>query len=241
MPFRPLLQARPTDPFVQWMVRDLEPERLLTDGDHIAWTWGGRNSGEVWVTALGEDPDRCVALVRRISEQTHVDGVTVPDQAFSRLPIELQSQDSGHWCFWVLSELDPSANADSALELDRDDPRIRGLLEHSTSAHVFPGDPELVRWVGVEEDGKLQSVAGQITEGTGAAHIVSVCTDPDARGRGLARATCARLVQLAIADGAPAVVLEMYADNEAGRRTYSSLGFVETGRYRSGLLRTLQA
>jgi predicted GNAT family acetyltransferase len=79
-------------------------------------------------------------------------------------------------------------------------------------------------------------VAAQRAEATGAAHIVSVCTDPAQRGRGLAGHACTRIMQAAVADGAPAIVLEMYVANEAGRRAYQALGFEEVGRYRSGLL-----
>ena len=83
---------------------------------------------------------------------------------------------------------------------------------------------------------RLVAVAGQITEPSGAAHLVSVCTDPDHRGRRLARQACLGIMHRAVADGAPMLVLEMYAANEAGRRAYSALGFVEAGTYRSGLL-----
>ena len=124
-----------------------------------------------------------------------------------------------------------------AVDLALDDPRIAVLLTHSTSAHIYPGDPRIVRWAGMVDGDRLLSVAGQITERTGAAHIVSVCTDPTVRGRGLARHACSRIIESAIGDEVPMIVLEMYAENEAGRRTYSALGFTEVGRYRSGLLR----
>ena len=124
-----------------------------------------------------------------------------------------------------------------AIDLAHDDPRIAPLLAHSDSAHIFPGDPRIVRWVGVVEDDRLVSVAAQRRETTGAAHICSVCTEPGRRGEGLARRACTRIMALAARERAPAIVLEMYAANEAGRRTYEALGFVEVGRYRSGLLR----
>ncbi len=235
-PLQPLLQARPTDPFVRWMVRDLVPDQLAVDGDHVAWIWSGRENGEVWATALGSHPARVVALVEQLASATAVDGVTVPDNAFDVLPRELQSPDPGHWCYWTLDPHHAPAVSDVAVDLSLDDPRIAELLIHSTSAHVFPGDPNLVRWAGVLDGDRLVSVAGQVTERTGAAHIVSVCTDPSVRGRGLARHACTGIIHGAIADGAPQIVLEMYAANEAGRRTYSALGFAEVGRYKSGLL-----
>lgn len=232
----PLLRARPTDPFVQWMVRDVVPAHLATDGDAIAWIWGSRDGGEVWATALGEDPQAAARLIVELASDHDVDGITVPEYAFDLLPPHLRSPDPGHWCFWMLDPADAVVSPGDAVDLDLDDPRISGLLEHSTSAHVFLGDPAVVRWAGVTEDDRLVSVAGQVVERTGAAHIVSVCTHPAVRGRGLARQACARIIEGAIADGAPMIVLEMYAGNEAGRRTYNALGFTEVARYRSGLL-----
>jgi GNAT superfamily N-acetyltransferase len=233
----PLRQLRPTDPFIRWALGDERPEIVVVDGDSIAWIGGAETHGEVWATALGSDDVTCARLIEELAVNHHVDGVTVPDGAFAFLPPELQSPDHGHWCFWVYDpSLQPIGESD-AVDLALDDPRIAPLLAHSDSAHIFPGDPRIVRWVGVVEGGLLVSVAAQRMEITGAAHICSVCTDPERRGEGLARRACTRIMQLAVAEGAPAIVLEMYVANDAGRRTYEALGFRETGRYRSGLLR----
>lgn len=231
----PLLRARPTDPFVQWIVRDHEPARLVTDGDTIAWIWESRHGDDVWATALGDDA-AAARLIVDLAREQDIDGITVPENAFALLPEHLQSPDHGHWSFWVLDPADAVVSPGDAVDLGLDDPRIAGLLEHSTSAHVFPGNPAVVRWAGVVDGERLVSVAGQILEPTGAAHIVSVCTDPTVRSRGLAGQACARIIGDAVADGAPMIVLEMYAANEAGRRMYNALGFTEVARYRSGLL-----
>ena len=71
------------------------------------------------------------------------------------------------------------------------------------------------------------AVAGQVTEPSGAAHLRQRVHRPGYRGRGLAREACTRIMPAAIADGAPMLVLEMYAANEAGRRAYAALGFAE--------------
>ena len=208
----------------------------VADGANVAWLGRASRAGERWVTGLGEDPDTVVRLVEEIAAQYEVDGVTVTESAFDRLPAHLRSPDPGRWCFWTLDADAAVLDSSGAVDVALDDPRIGPLLEHSDSAHVFPGDPRLVRWAGVEEGDELVCVAGQVTEASGAAHLLSVCTRPDARGRGLARRACSRLIEQAHADGAPMVVLEMYTANEAGRRTYASLGFTEQGRYASGLL-----
>jgi ribosomal protein S18 acetylase RimI-like enzyme len=191
----------------------------------------------VWATALGGDPAVCARLIVELAATTAIDGVTVPEDAFELLPAQLQSPDHGHWCFWIHDETLAPIGESDAIDLDPEDPRIPQLLAHSDSAHIFPGDPRAVRWVGVLEGDRLLSVAAERRESSGAVHICSVCTDPERRGEGLARRACTRIMQLAAAAGAPAIVLEMYVANEAGRRTYDALGFREVGRYRSGLLR----
>jgi ribosomal protein S18 acetylase RimI-like enzyme len=235
-PTRPL-QVRPTDPLVRWIVTDEEPPGLIAQGDAVAWMGRASRPGENWVTALGDDPCVVASLVERLDEEHQVDGITVPEDAFALLPDRLRSPDPGHWCLWVLDPADAVLGDTVAIDVALDDPRIAPLLAHSDSAHIFPGNPRLVRWAGVLEGDRLVSVAAQVDEASGAAHIVSVCTDPDYRGRGLAREACMRIMRAAVADGAPMLVLEMYVANTAGRRAYGALGFTEVGRYMSGLLR----
>jgi GNAT superfamily N-acetyltransferase len=171
-----------------------------------------------------------------MAAEHEVDGITVCEAAFDLLPEGLRSPDPGHWCLWTLDPARTALGATSAVSLALDDPRIGPLLEYSDSAHIFPGDPRLVRWSGILDGERLVAAAAQVTESSGAAHIVSVCTDPDYRGRGLARDVCTHIMRSAVAEGAPMIVLEMYVANEAGRRAYGALGFVEVGRYMSGLL-----
>lgn len=234
-PTRPR-QVRPTDPLVRWVVTDDEPPDLIAQGDAVAWMGRASRPGENWVTALGEDPAVVAALVERLESRNRVDGITVTEDAFDVLPERLRSPDPGHWCLWVLDPADAVLSTTDAVDVALDDPRIAPLLSHSDSAHIFPGNPRLVRWAGVVDGDRLVSVAAQVNEQSGAAQIVSVCTDPQYRGRGLARHACSHIMREAIDEGAPMLVLEMYVANEAGRRAYRALGFTEVGRYRSGLL-----
>lgn len=235
-----LSTLRPDDALVRWMIHESKSvdvaEGLVSEGSNVAWLGRASRPGESWITALGEDDHVVVRLVQALAASFDVDGVTVPDTAFELLPAELTSPDPGHWCLWTrpsdIDGLDPG----DARVIDADDERIASLLAHSSSAHVFPGDPRVVEWVGCEEGGQLVAVAARLREDSGAAHLVSVCTAPEARGRGLAANCCSRLILRAVEQGAPIVVLEMYVDNDAGRCLYTRLGFTEVGRYKSGLL-----
>ncbi|MBK9740248.1 MAG: GNAT family N-acetyltransferase [Actinobacteria bacterium] len=233
---RHLLAARPTDPFVRWRVDPEETLAVAVDGDHVGWTRRSESGTELWGTALGGDPARVARLIERLDAVAALDGVTVPDRAFTALPARLTSPSPGHWSPWFIEPEHVPRDPSAAVDLDPHDPRIDVVLAHSWSAEAFAGDPRVHRWAGVVEGDRVLAVAAERRRSNGAAHLVSVCTIPEVRGRGLAGRACLRLMQRACADGVPVIYLEMYAANESGRRTYGKLGFSEAGTYRSGLL-----
>ncbi|NQW73298.1 MAG: GNAT family N-acetyltransferase [Actinobacteria bacterium] len=238
---RELQQARSGDPFLTWRVDPLSIEGVATDGDHAAWTGRRRDRTERWATVLGDDAKRVTALLRALDGLVPLDGVTVHASAYETLPREFRAPVTGHWSLWFLdaNRITEATRrfAAPATILDPDDPRIDELLRHSDSAHVFASSPSIIRWAGVERNGRLLAIAGQEVESSGAAHLVSVCCDPEFRGMGYARTVCSRLVVEAASDGSPVVILEMYAANAAGRALYSAIGFTEARQYQSGLLR----
>lgn len=237
-----LRAARPDDAFIRWRVSEVGLGAVETDGDQVGWLHVSEKSGEVWATVLGADPGRVVAILQALNRhhardrQQVIDGVTVSAQVYPHLPAEFVSPDPGHWSLWTLDPVTMGARTSGAVVLEPDDPRISTLLAHSDSAHVFPGDDHIVRWVGVVRGVDLLAVGAQVTSASGAAHLVSVCTHPDARGAGLAGEVCNALIIAAQRDGVPMIFLEMYTENAPGRRVYSGLGFSEVGTYRSGRL-----
>lgn len=233
-----LAQVLPDDPYIRLRLPASTVDEVLVEEPHLgpaaaAWT-SRRPNGERWGIACGGPPATLARLLADLHDRQPLDGVTVPDEAFASLAAHLTSPRPGHWSLWELRE---GAHPDpgSACLLEPGDERIRELLAHSPSAHVFPGDRPAT-WAGVQQAGTLLSVAAQYREANGLAHLVSICTHPSARGRGLAGAAIGLLVQQARAQGCTGVMLEMYAANEAGRRAYRRAGFVELAQYRSGLL-----
>lgn len=227
---------RPTDPFLRWMVGPDAAADLVAHGTNVAWLHTGSRPHPGWVTARGEDSTAIADLIATLVERHHVTGFTVPEDAAAEVTARVGGGDPRDWCWWVRDAA--SEDRQSAVILDRDDPRIAPLLHHSASAYVLPGDERVVRWAGVEDAGTLVAVAGAVRERSGAWHLVSVCTHPDQRGGGLAARACRALIDEAHREGAPAVVLEMYSDNEPGRRLYQRLGFDEAARFRSCVLDT---
>jgi ribosomal protein S18 acetylase RimI-like enzyme len=239
-PVEQLRQARPDDPFVRWQVDPATIGSVVCDGDQVAWTRPDRSGANRWATALGDDPASIASLLSELAGVEPFVGLTVPDDLSDRLDSKWRAPETGHWSFWLMGRPDDLSEvrgaAVNSVLLDSSDPRIDGVLAHSTSAHIYGGDPRIQRWAGVEATGSLLAVAAQTREASGAGHLVSVCSIPEQRGRGLARAVCARLILEAFEGGSPVVFLEMLADNERARSLYQSLGFAEIGQYRSGLL-----
>ena len=228
----PLRQARPADPFLRVRMEDPKIGAYAIDGDHVAFLRTGRMSGETWVTALGDDPARILALIDEL--RVHgFDGVTVHDHVFEYLPDDIRGPDPGHWSLWELTG--DLTVARETVRLDPNDPRIDPLLAHSSSAYIYAGDPHVVEWRGITDGDALVAVGARQADAHDGAHLASICTHPGSRGQGLGRAITASLAAEALKAGAPWVWLDMYADNAAAARTYRAVGFEEMGRYRSAL------
>jgi ribosomal protein S18 acetylase RimI-like enzyme len=111
----------------------------------------------------------------------------------------------------------------SSVEPDRRDD-YRAILDRvlaTTSASLFGR---------VERDGKILSLAlGCVV--SDAVSFVQVATDREARGCRLAEQVLRGILRAAHEQGAPLGLLSVEADNEAARRLYGRLGFVERYRY----------
>ncbi len=234
----PLRQARPSDPLLRLRVADDHIGHFAVDGDHVAFLRTGRRSGETWVTALGDDPARIVALIESL-EPFGFDGVTVHDDVFMHLPDAYRGEDPGHWSLWEFGGR-VSEHAHTA-RLEPLDPRIDPLLAHSDSAYIHAGDPRVVEWHGVEDGDRLAAVGAWAWSVGDTAHLVSICTEPAHRGRGMGTALTVGLTRAALAQGATGVNLEMYADNLPAAAVYRAAGYAECGRYRSAMIRPSRA
>ena len=146
--------------------------------------------------------------------------------------------DATDWDFRWLAEPPPVQPGEERVQLV-DTSLVGPLLDAaSPTASARPGDPAVLRWVGIVEGGELVACAADTSAVTGVGHLSSIAVHPRARGRGLASAVTARLARLLFADGCDVVSLGMYADNAAGRAVYDRLGFADDHRFSSGLLRT---
>ena len=79
-------------------------------------------------------------------------------------------------------------------------------------------------YFGVREEGRLIAMAGTRLRVEGSSEVSAVCTHPDHRGRGLAKALMREVVGRILDEG-DACFLHAFADREATIALYRSLGF----------------
>ncbi|MDM7830614.1 GNAT family N-acetyltransferase [Cellulomonas edaphi] len=114
---------------------------------------------------------------------------------------------------------------EEAVVLGADD--VPDMLDLTARTRPGPFAPEtylMGTYRGIRRDGRLLAMAGERMRPEGATEVSAVCTDPEARGQGLA----SRLV-LAVAHGIRArgelPILHAASENEGAIRLYEGLGF----------------
>ena len=112
-----------------------------------------------------------------------------------------------------------------AVELGEDDvPDMLDLTARTQPGPFLPRTHLLGRYVGVREGGRLLAMAGERLHVGGATEVSAVCTDPAARGRGLASALV-RAVAHGIAARGELPFLHATATNAPAIRLYEAMGF----------------
>src|ERR1700722_14025339 len=105
-----------------------------------------------------------------------------------------------------------------------DVPEMLELVAATRPGPFLPRTSELGEYLGIRHDGRLVAMAGQRFRPPGWTELSAVCTDPQARGQGLAtRLTLA--VAAAIRDRGDTPFLHAAASNVDAIRLYEALGF----------------
>jgi len=257
---RQLVEAMPGDAYIAYDVEPLNLQSVLVvPRTAVAVLTRHPWKGHRWAAAYAADPadpahvaaavELAVELIDRSSSGVPAKGITVPRGGIPLMPEHLRPVSYNDWDCWsttVAPAASSSAYGDAARVVDvaADDPRLAQLLAIASPDAPYPaGDPRVVRWAVVEDPegglpgtGGLAAMLAVTRQASGAAHLNDVATHPERRGKALARLLCGTVTTQALADGAPAVTLDMYASNDVARRLYTGLGFVWGRGNSSGLL-----
>lgn len=235
-----LLTVSDGHPVVEYF---LHPSRL-----HRAWAFRpGATATVAWIadtrrgrslTAIGQ-PSEAAVLVSAVRETgTSADHLTIPAGTVPLLPFTVGDGNDWDW-FWTATPPTPRPGEASVVHLDVTDSRIRsevvGLLDiGAPGASTRPSDADATgssatTWFGIRRyvDGAavLVACAARSMRDPGIAHLSSITTHPDHRGRGLAGDLTTALTRRDLDNGARAMTLGMYADNDVARRVYEKIGF----------------
>jgi GNAT superfamily N-acetyltransferase len=129
---------------------------------------------------------------------------------------------------WDFYSLDTTpCQVDVSLFEVRDDDVIKQILEHhAPNSQVWPGNPELVSWFGVNDpDGALASLAALVRWESGMHVLSSVVTLREKRARGYARMLVRGIAGELQHQGVRWLGLGVAHDNAAAQRAYEQAGF----------------
>ncbi len=230
-----VLLATGHDPYARGTLRSPDVTGWA-GGGAVAWAGIDMEERTGYLTTHGT-PAAVGALIGELLPQLPPDQrVTLPRGTPPHLPAWV-GLDGTDWDFrWLDRPPPPQPGEDEVVPVEDED-AVRALLEASSpTASALPGDPAVLRWVGVVRGGRLVACAADTSNATGVGHLSSIAVHPEARGTGLGRAVTSALTRTLFAGGCDLVTLGMYADNAAARRTYDAVGFVDDHRYTSGPL-----
>ena len=111
--------------------------------------------------------------------------------------------------------------------------RQRGSSPEARAAHAerIRQSPVRHRALSIDDASGETIVGGQVAVEGELAGLYDIFSAEAARGRGLARVLCRKLLQLAAADGARVAYLQVEAGNAPARRLYQRLGFADAYSY----------
>ena len=110
---------------------------------------------------------------------------------------------------------------------------LRGSSPAQRDAHAerLALAPGMWRGLALRQPNGEALVCGQVAVTGELAGLYDIFTAPPARGRGLARALCIRLLSIAYAAGSRRGYLQVEADNQPARAIYQGLGFSDAYAY----------
>lgn len=127
---------------------------------------------------------------------------------------------------WDSYEIDTSSFTEEVKEVSLSDEDIHRLLtKNAPNSSVWPGDPELICWMGERENQSLVCVGALVRWRSQRVMLVSIATDEAHRGKGFAQLLVRKSLCKAHSLGIDRVGLGVVASNAPAKAVYERLGF----------------
>lgn len=232
------LVATSEHPFVRHQVDPDDTVLVLSLGEALVID-GNRNrtgpsDGRPSLWCLGPHADLARLAHLAVDRVEPPGRVSTEAASYDGLPGAWRFPTEGHW-HWMLTHDQPPAHPlePSVVEVD-DAGAIDALLDLANpGSFARPGSRGVECWLGVPGPDGLLSVGALYRDPSGAGHLRSVTTRPDAAGRGLGTAVSAALTRRALGRSGTAT-LGVYVDNAPALAVYDRLGFRTVVTFRSG-------
>ena len=235
------LVATSGHPFVRHQVDPDDTVLVLALGDALVID-GNRNrtgpsDGRPSLWCLGPPADLARLAHLAVDRVDPPGRVSTEAASYDVLPGAWRFPTEGHW-HWMLTHDQPPVHPleGSVVEVD-DAAAIDALLDVANpGSFARPGYRGVERWLGVwdpDSPGALLTVGALYRDPSGAGHLRSVTTHPDAAGRGLGTSVSAALTRAALGPSGTAT-LGVYVDNAPALAVYDRLGFRTVVTFRSG-------
>jgi len=135
------------------------------------------------------------------------------------------------WDFYSLDTTTCEVDG-SLLEVNEDDVIITMLETYAPHSQVWPGNPEIISWFGLNDsDGELASLAALVRWESGLHVLSSVVTVTEMRSRGYARTLVRGIGGELRRRGSRWLGLGVANDNVAARRAYEQAGFARRAQF----------
>ena len=197
-------------------------------GDTVAVAMDARpRSGlpSPWLALLGR-PEEAAELARAVPALLGRDpgGLTVSADVFPVVSAVWDLRLRGRWEYMATGDAPPMPEPHVREVLDPAE--VDAVLDAGNAdAHARPGDPDILRWLGIDDAEGLACVGALTRTVNGGAHLRAITTVPHARGRGLGTAVSAALTRAGLAEVSPEVTLGVYTVNTGAIALYERLGY----------------
>jgi len=205
---------------------DFETAYFTEDGFGSRW----QSDEGIWLLGLGRYEAGLISELIMGGDQVRA---TVP-----RAWTEVTFAERSDWNFYVIEEPPKQGSHGYDVVPLGSDQEIAEFLEaHSPHASTKPGDDEILFWHGIRGgQAEILALGAAVRWRSGSKMLVSIATNPEMRGRGMAQAVTSSLATTLFEQGAACVGLGVWAANEPARRAYERVGFRLAEEFASGPL-----